>query len=419
MKRLAVIVGYGCPQTGATWNVVWRILRELQKDFEITVFSQRTVNHALGKSFDYEGVRILEASDWWNDVRLACEGNRILKVLWRPVYYFAGFFKRTAVYVYTVRNTIKLFEREHSRHHFEAIFSVAGPTTSGHRAARLIKMQHKDIPWAAYSVDTLHNAAHFHDRLHPIKSILRRLYWAGMEADEMRSCSSADAFFCSPDIYAANADVHRGFPNRVCELPYPMVLPESYGQKSSRDRLRVVYGGMFYADIRNPTWFVGVLDRLLADDSSKFAFEFYIGLDGAFAKLFQDLHKKYGDAVQVFEKRPPDEFSVIMRDADVLLNFSNDLAQCSPSKLFDFIATGAPLLDVRYPNRAINPALKGHPMCLSVVNGSDPEASAKEVGTFLMEHAGQRVPLDELRERYATYLPDYCLRELKDVLNGR
>lgn len=107
---------------------------------------------------------------------------------------------------------------------------------------------------------------------------------------------------------------------------------------------------------------------------------------------------------------------MIMRSADFLLNFSNDADQFSPSKIFDYVATGRPILNVAYPNRKVNDVLLRNPLSLTVVNYGDVHKSAKEVEAFIVKNGGERLGYDELRSLYSEYLPENALKALMNRL---
>ena len=62
-----------------------------------------------------------------------------------------------------------------------------------------------------------------------------------------------------------------------------------------------------------------------------------------------------------------------MNACDVLLNISNDMDQSFPSKVFDYLSTGKPILDFTYPGRAKNVLFEKHPCYLDVEMFGDSE----------------------------------------------
>jgi hypothetical protein len=112
-----------------------------------------------------------------------------------------------------------------------------------------------------------------------------------------------------------------------------------------------------------------------------------------------------------------EEIQRILRAADVLLNFSNDLDNFSPSKTFDYVATGRPIIDVVYKGREQNEVFKKYPALLEIENSGDIEADAKNLFNFIGASSEKKLKNDQIGELYSEYMLPTVVAELIGRLN--
>ena len=101
-----------------------------------------------------------------------------------------------------------------------------------------------------------------------------------------------------------------------------------------------------------------------------------------------------------------------MNACDILVNVSNDMDQFFPSKVFDYLSTGKPILNFTYPKRLKNPLFEKHPHYLDVEMFGDATADAARVQAFCEANQGRGMTPQEVFARYPEYTPERNLQEL-------
>lgn len=408
-RRLLVLLGGYYPSYGAPGIVFEKMIPVLREHYEITILTPRRVTHDLGSVFTYNGVFVHEISDWINDRVVESARRGVAPLVLRFMQRIWWVCQKQPMFTYSIRNTLKCAERLHLERRFDAMLSVSFPPYT-HIAAEIFKARHPDVKWGAYSTDTLFDHKVLRSKWH-------KLFMQDVLSWEMQAYSHADCVFFTPEIYAWR---NRMFPNDEVSpllLNYLLSLPATSdvtrdvaARHDACDTILFVYAGVFYERTRDPSWFADVMRELIAKNDN-LLFHFYLVTD-ACKDVIEAVVKDFPQNVFIRPPVLPSEVAMIMRRADFLLNFSNDADQFSPSKIFDYVATGRPILNVAYPKRKVNDVLLRNPLSLTVVNDGDVHKSAKEVESFVERNLGKSLGNDDLKSLYAEYLPENVLKEL-------
>lgn len=177
------------------------------------------------------------------------------------------------------------------------------------------------------------------------------------------------------------------------------------------------YSGRFYSGVRDSDFTLSVLSLVQAKN-----------LKILFAGSGQE------EIIESYEEGPLcgklehlgeislDESFRIMQQADILINIGNNVANQVPSKLFDYISTGKPILNFCKLNDCPTiPYLKKYGNALSIIEGEQSiEAQAKEVEKFIAGCLGRNLEYSEIQnlffENTAEYVGKKFINRINDVL---
>ena len=177
-----------------------------------------------------------------------------------------------------------------------------------------------------------------------------------------------------------------------------MTYPTSsdYIGKGTRKKNKCFFIGNLYKDIRNPEKVIGVFGLL-----KNYADLYFVG---AF----------YGDQIKVSDvpvnvhfcgKRTSREIEKIYNEADFLVNIGNSIINQMPSKIFEYISTGKPIINVyKKRNCPTLKYLKKYDLALNIYEGDiekDAENVADTIKVFLAEKSGSLVDQSVIRNVYA------------------
>ena len=104
----------------------------------------------------------------------------------------------------------------------------------------------------------------------------------------------------------------------------------------------------------------------------------------------------------------------VYREADVLVNIGNATAEFLPSKTFEYIATGKPIVSYFYKEQD-SCVLGRYPLCCQIPNTMDYN-SVESVEGFVLENSKRILSADEIRTIYKAHSPRYIAQVLRGTL---
>ena len=245
---------------------------------------------------------------------------------------------------------------------FDLLLSGLCPIAS-HRLAYSIARRSK-IPWIMYNMDSyVFNCG-------SMRTVGRR------KRTEQKWCGKAAAVVNTIGLSAHNAQngyfPYRGLPQ--LEIPLPNleigdpIAPDPV--HTDADKIVLRYMGSFHEDVRRPDTLMQFLNKL---DAGAFSVEFYGGCCGYVQKKYATLPA----CLSLMGNTTVERCRELTRTADILINIGNDCTNQMPSKVFEYIASGKPILN--FYTRGDEPGLqylRRYPRILHLRNADDADADA-------------------------------------------
>ena len=192
------------------------------------------------------------------------------------------------------------------------------------------------------------------------------------------------------------------YTGKFTEIEHPLlVLPERFSGMQITNKVPiVVYTGTVDIINRNPKWAVTLLAE--AAKKNKFEAHFYSFGNGeqvitAAAKHSNCIHEMGRVTTQVAAKA--------RSEADLLLSLGNKNTSQIPSKLFEYIATGKPIIHLAVSNN--DPAislLASYPYALVLVNDSGDDCTVQLVD-FIKKYSGKELDFPTISKLFPEALP--------------
>ncbi len=285
-------------------------------------------------------------------------------------------------------------------HKLDVVFSVCSPFAA-HCAAMDFKRTHPAVHWCGYTVDPY--AAK--NRIRP--------FWCGFErliAEERAVLQRMDTVLLSEEVYKNRPELFRGCSN-CRELPY--MLPAVTAKRTERtffdaQNINCVYAGSFYRDVRNPECMLRTFSRI-KDPGIKLHL-FSSGCD--------DLVRTYTEqspGIVLHPRVSVSEIAQVYQETDVLVNIENSTEEFMPSKTFEYIATGKPIVNFYCGECGGREALELYPLCFQVRNAPGCE-DATGLEKFLSANRGKSVSAGELEKIYSKYSRERISEILHDAM---
>ena len=225
---------------------------------------------------------------------------------------------------------IKQYKNLKKRKTFDYIMSVHCPSKNHDLAYMITKKEDKWILW----------------NLDPFVFNYQLLETMGYrKAKEKIWARKAHRVICAEGIIEENKRKNykpfKNTPQLSLPLPNFNIDWSKYNKDSSENKIILRYTGAFYKEIRNPDYLIELLRDL---EPTEFSVEFY----GSCCSYLEQNYSKLPECFELKGTVSVDECHKLVETADILINIGNDCPNQIPSKTFEYIATGKPILNVYY-----------------------------------------------------------------------
>lgn len=234
--------------------------------------------------------------------------------------------------------------------------------------------------------------------------------------NELRIYEAADIIFMPSSIYEEN-DILKEHRFKVKTIEFPKIKKLAIKKCSDdieldKNYTNIVYTGLLYSDIRRPDYFLKLLSRIknekirvyfigstIPSDSKRF-------IEGLNQKLF------FTDTLS------QQAVTNAMLNADYLLNIGNTIINTLPSKIFEYISTGRPIINFYKTKQCPTlPYLTKYPNCINIYEDETLlDANAKMVSDFLLGKINE-LPYSFIRNNYFECTLEYVGDKFKSEIN--
>ncbi len=361
-----------------------------------------------------EGVEIRPVSDFWNDCRVTSSSFAkktcgFKRLFWSCVLFvvrlrgyllsFWAFPTRNRWLINAYENEIIRVSHEKA---FNVIFSVAG-LPCAHISARKYKKDNPSVKWLTFTYDPFSKDPDVYK--HVIFKSGRKTRNKCLEESYF---NAADKNFFSEELYNVAVSVLDIPPSKCLIAPYTLSpIRDNYKGNVTYDHpLRIVYAGSLYKDIRNPQIALSVLSRIES-------IEVYFYTAGNCDGIINDFTNKN---VFLNPKLPKDDYyRVLTQESDVLLNISNASTLMSPSKLYELVSTGKPILNFYFYKDSSYKIVEKYPLGLNV---GPEDKDVKVILEFLNRVKGERLSFSDILNIYPDNCIDTQVKIVESLFNG-
>lgn len=429
MKRIALLAGSFYPDITPTGKVAIQYSDLLKEEFDITIIfiqsGKERINgikhkgvtlHAIFNTRLYFEAYFIEKERKSKHKifrQLFSYLVKVTKAIGRLNAWFI--FPRSKCYLLWPGNITWFYPRAyrelikiHKEQKLDFVFTFNSPFPA-HLAGRRFKRKHPGVKWITYTVDPFTRAMSF------TKTIIFPKLREQINFNEEKSIYDlADYSFVSEEVFDTDRPLFSKALHKTKPLPY-VLQPINRISKLSVfpiDKINLIYSGSFYKSIRNPEY---LLKTFLSIRNPDILLHLFIYSD------CEDLINYYIDQSNGRIIRHTmvghDAIINILLGSDILISVGNSTSAFKPSKIFEYISTGKPIVHF-YQNGLNDDVLSKYPFALQInQNEANPATNATMVERFCIKFKDSRLDADEIAALYPNNMPEQIYKTLIKAFN--
>ena len=293
---------------------------------------------------------------------------------------------------------LRQLEIIHKEKPVDVVWSICSPMAAICAGVDFKKI-HPEVRVCSYTVDPFSTPDRVRPILHSRKEML---------AFEQKMLVGMDSVLLSEEVYNARPELRETIP--ACR-PLPYLMPSFEVSKNKPEEGEVlvgVYAGSFYEKIRNPRFMLDVLSRL---NRNTFKLVLY-------SKGCESVVGEYAnvDNIEQHGLITPTQLAEEYRKADILIGVGNSVSDFLPSKTFEYIAQGKPIVFFNYKGHD-SKELEIHPLALQLTDDIPVEAACTRLLEFCERVKTETIKEEELASLYSKHSPSSIKQIIKEAFN--
>jgi len=397
-KILIALYAY-YPFANANTNAMLSYIAELKKVYDVFIVTQNNTNKARRQEIidDITVIRYRKPSGlrklvYWSH---SIEKNK-QRIWYKQITVMACKILFDPLYTFLKQPEYKEIERLLKKYSFKFVLSTCALFTSHLNMLKLRKRKKVTIPWFAYFMD-------------PYAYYIGNRHKTGLIKQEREIYQNADIIFVTEEIYIENKSNENA-------LFLAKTIPIKFGNFSlakypliedifEKGKINCVYvGSLFDEEIRSPEYFYRIINNL--DD--RFCVHMVCNNLSRGIMDLRDRVLNNSSIVRWYNSLPLEICKGIISNADILVNLANRLENQTPSKVFDYIGAGKPIINLFSLEKDTSKRyLEQYPVKLNLrEDDSLLLDNVEKFKSFCVENKGKTIDTEVILERYADYLPE-------------
>lgn len=302
--------------------------------------------------------------------------------------------------LYTARFFKKAVEL-HKKYKFDAVVGVYTPVSSL-MAGYKLKKKYPQIEFVPYFLDSLSGG------YGPKNFSKEKIIDRGLRI-EKKVFAQADKIVIMKSAEEHQSEYNKEFQNKICVLDIPMLKKVCFEEsKKSTDEIKLLYVGSIQPSVRNPQVLIDTL-KLLKNE--KVNIEFVGKIDCK--DLFDELKELYKDRLVFTDYLNHDKLTEKITQADVLINIGNRVSTMVPSKIFEYMSYGKPVISTKdIKDEPSVKYLNKYPLALILEEETGAQENVQRLTEFLDEAVNKRVAFDLIKKDLYLNTPEAFINEV-------
>lgn len=291
----------------------------------------------------------------------------------------------------------------HEENQYDVVVAVYSPFNALYAAAKL-KRKFPNIKYIAYFLDSLSGGAlpsYFPEKI----SVKKALHWENKLLKQANVVMVMRAHLSHLKKYASDIQ----YISRISVQDIPLIRTIPVCPSIDDGKIHVVFVGAINTSMRSPEYVLKIIEKI-----PHCVVDFYGSIDKP------EILKKYVDngVAIVHGKVSHDVALEAEQKADFLLNIGNRNTSLVPSKIFEYISTGKPVITTcPISDEPSLPYLRKYELCFEVYEEERKiEENIKNMSVFIRETKGKHVPAQFIEKHFKENMPEYFVDTLEHMI---
>lgn len=197
------------------------------------------------------------------------------------------------------------------------------------------------------------------------------------------------------------------FSNKIVEFSLPSLVDRTVKSQLNDENIKLTYAGIFYKKIRNPKEMLKILSQL--------GDEFEVDLMSQQCKNEIDEIKKQNPNFKLNDLGflPREECLKKLQTSNVLINLGNTITNQTPSKVFEYIGTGKPVVNFYFDDNDTSLFyFKKYPLCFNINLNNYDNSVISELKEFCQKNKNTQLSFKEATKNLGDYTQDKVVKQI-------
>lgn len=422
MKHVVIVGGWIYPNPSPTGNCIKNIIQELNGDYEISVI-------CFKDNDEYNSILVDNINYYFVDNfrlklrRIALTGltskvNKFQQYLCNILMYISKFIRvcfslfawPTSEYWY-INKSIKLLEIINSEKTIDTIITVSNPFEA-HVCGYKYKKKNSNINWITYTLDHFATSKSLNKYF-----VNKRIKFEIDKGFERKILTSADYNFITHELDPWFQEVTKGSSENIEAISFPLLILNSYDDttnyfKDYKDKINLVYAGALYSEIRNPEYLFKLISNTQND-----SIVLHLFVKGDCDQLVNKYSQSSSNRIIAHDTLTLDEIHIVMEQTDILVNIGNNIIDQKPSKIYEYIATGKPIINIHYEKIDYHEIFKHYPLTLNINQDfQDYNNDVERIIDFCTMNRSKSIDKNHVFESFIESTPGFIANKFKKYI---